>query len=424
MKLTWPRNPGEGAWVIPAAYAGLCLFSLATLWSVTEGIHGPYEIMDPGVPKSIFWRQVVWVVIGWSVLLTVRNLPLPWIEQGTPVFYLLCVLLLAIVLVAAPVVQGARRWFDLGPMRLQPSEPAKIAVILILARLLAAFHAQEKRLVPVLLSLLLTGLPLLLVMREPDLGTSLVFAAIWIVAVFWYGLSWVLLLSLASPLLSAVFSFYAETVAGSPWPWGLYLLVLLAALTRARFRLLENLGLMAANIVTGLVTTFFWEGLHTYQQERILTFFDPARDQFGSGYQAIQSKVAIGSGGLFGTSYLQGTQKGLAFLPERHTDFIFSVVGEELGFIGAMLLVGLYLVIILRGLQIALEARRPFSSLLAVGVVTYFTFHVAVNICITTGLMPVTGLPLPVMSYGGSNMLTSAIMLGLLTNVGSRSFET
>ncbi|MBK6897972.1 MAG: rod shape-determining protein RodA [bacterium] len=424
MKLAWPRNPGEGAWMIPAAYAGLCLFSLATLWSVTEGIHGPYEIMDPGVPKSIFWRQVIWVAIGWSVLLTVRNLPLPWIEEASPFFYLLCVILLAIVLVAAPVVQGARRWFDLGPVRLQPSEPAKIAVILILARLLAAFHAQEKRLLPVVGSLLLAGLPLLLIMREPDLGTSLVFAAIWIVVVFWYGLSWVLLLSLASPLLSAVFSFYAETVAGSPWPWAIYLLVLLAALTRARFRLLENLGLMAANLVTGLVTTFFWEGLHTYQQERILTFFDPARDQFGSGYQAIQSKVAIGSGGLFGTSYLQGTQKGLAFLPERHTDFIFSVVGEELGFIGAMLLVGLYLVIILRGLQIALEARRPFSSLLAVGVVTYFTFHVVVNICITTGLLPVTGLPLPVMSYGGSNMLTSAIMLGLLTNVGSRSFET
>jgi rod shape determining protein RodA len=155
-----------------------------------------------------------------------------------------------------------------------------------------------------------------------------------------------------------------------------------------------------------------------------MAFFDPSRDAFGTGYQAIQSKVAIGSGGLFGTQYLQGTQKGLAFLPERHTDFIFSVVGEELGFAGAMVLLGLFLVIILRAFDLASGAPRPFPSFLAIGVAAYFTFHVVVNVAITTGLLPVTGLPLPLISYGGSNLLSSAFLLGLLLNVGAHQYET
>ena len=184
-----------------------------------------------------------------------------------------------------------------------------------------------------------------------------------------------------------------------------------------------KVALLVLNVITGIGIPFFWEKLHSYQQERILTFFDPTRDQFGSGYQAIQSKVAIGSGGLFGTHYLQGTQKGLAFLPERHTDFIFSVVGEELGLLGAVVLLTLYLTIILRGARVAASARRPFWRYLAVGVVSYFTFHVVVNVAITTGLMPVTGLPLPLLSYGGSNLLTSSLVLGLLLNVSSRSFD-
>ena len=180
---------------------------------------------------------------------------------------------------------------------------------------------------------------------------------------------------------------------------------------------------MLANTMTGVGIPFFWGKLKLYQQERILTFFDPSRDAYGSGYQAIQSKVAIGSGGLFGTQYLQGTQKGLAFLPERHTDFIFSVIGEELGFLGAIFLLAVYLVILLQGIQVGIMARRPFARFLAIGVVSYFTFHVVVNVGITTGLLPVTGLPLPLMSYGGSNILTSSVLLGLLMNVSSRTFD-
>jgi len=232
-----------------------------------------------------------------------------------------------------------------------------------------------------------------------------------------------ILVGAGSAALSAIFSFYSETVASSPWPWAIYLLVLIGSLYLARLGIVSAVVLLIANITTGIGIPFIWDKLKGYQQERILTFFDPTRDAFGAGYQAIQSKVAIGTGGLFGTHYLQGTQKGLAFLPERHTDFIFSVIGEELGFFGAVFLLMIFLLLLWRGILHATLARQPFSRFVAIGVVSYFVFHVVTNVAITTGLMPVTGLPLPLISYGGSNLLTSSILVGLLMNVSSRSFN-
>ncbi len=273
------------------------------------------------------------------------------------------------------------------------------------------------------LSFVVMIVPMILVLREPDLGTSLVFLAVWVGMVFWFGIPGILLLGSASAVVSSVIMFYSESVANQAWPWAVYLLLVLAVLYFVRMNILSKVILLAVNVGFGIGIPFFWDKLKGYQQERILTFFDPSRDAFGSGYQAIQSKVAIGSGGLFGTHYLQGTQKGLAFLPERHTDFIFSVLGEELGFLGAVILLGLFLVVIMRGIEYSAAARRPFARFVAVGVVTYFTFHVVVNVAITTGLLPVTGLPLPLISYGGSNLLVSSILLGLLLNVSSRSFE-
>ncbi len=421
------RIPGAkwrtGNWPLILAAAALCIFSLATLWSVTEGIHGPYEDFDPGVDKAIFWRQCFWMVLAWIAFAVASRISLRYLEELSPIVYAGAIVLLLLVLVASPQVSGSHRWFMFGPLRLQPSEPAKIALILMLARWLGSADPSRRRLIPVAGSLVLAAVPFVLVMQEPDLGTSLVFLAIWLGAVFWFGISWVFLLAVGTPLISAVLSFYSETVAHQAWPWGVYLVLLIGLLYAGRFNIVESVVLLAGNILIGIGTSFFWERLKGYQQERVLTFFDPGRDMFGAGYQAIQSKVAIGSGGLLGTHYLQGTQKGLAFLPERHTDFIFSVVGEELGFAGACLLLFLFVVIVLRGLSIAVNARRPFSSILAVGVVSYFLFHVFVNVSITTGLLPVTGLPLPILSYGGSNLLVSFFMLGLLVNVGSHSFE-
>jgi rod shape determining protein RodA len=218
--------------------------------------------------------------------------------------------------------------------------------------------------------------------------------------------------------------FYGQQTWDSTIPWVLYLIALLAIVFFSRMYMLRSLMLVGANVLTGLSIALIWERLRPYQQERIVSFLRPTEaDLLGSGYQALQSKVAIGSGGLLGKGYLQGSQKGLAFLPERHTDFIFSVVGEEFGLFGALLVLALFALLLHRALRVAVMARRPFASLLAVGVATYFCFQAFVNIGITVGLLPVTGLPLPFISKGGSSMLASSIMMGLLLNVSARWSE-
>ena len=413
--------PGD-RWIF-LAWILLCLISLAVLWSVTEPIHGPYNQQDPGVAKSIFFRQVFWVLIGFGALLVASRVPLRYLDNIAIPLFLFTVLLLVFILLVGPRIGGARRWLVIGPIHLQPSELAKVTFILMTANILGRSVEEGRGMVASLVSFVVMAVPFVLVLREPDLGTSLVFLAVWVGMVFWYGFPGILFLGAGSAVLSAVIMFYSESVAQEAWPWGLYVLLVLGVLYFVRLSILSKVVLLAVNIGFGIGIPFFWDKLKGYQQERILTFFDPTRDAFGSGYQAIQSKVAIGSGGLFGTHYLQGTQKGLAFLPERHTDFIFSVVGEELGFLGAAVLLGLYLIIIMRGIDYGAAARRPFGRFVAIGVVSYFTFHVGVNVAITTGLLPVTGLPLPLISYGGSNLLVSSVLLGLLLNVSSRTFE-
>jgi len=412
--------PGD-RWIF-LAWILLCVASLALLWSVTEPIVGPYDQSDPGVDKGVFYRQAVWILISFAALTVISRVPLRHLDQIALPVFLFSLLLLILILIAGPKIGGARRWLALGPLRLQPSELAKVAFILVNAHLLARSAEEGRSLAATALSFGVMAVPMILILREPDLGTSLVFLAVWVGMVFWYGIPGILLLGSGSALLSAVIMLYSESQL-TAWPWAIYILVLIGILFFVNMNIPSKVVLLVINVGFGLGIPFFWGKLKPYQQERILTFFDPSRDEFGTGYQAIQSKVAIGSGGLFGTHYLQGTQKGLAFLPERHTDFIFSVVGEELGFVGAVALLGLFLVIILRGIDHAGAARRPFASFVAVGVVSYFTFHVVVNVAITTGLMPVTGLPLPLISYGGSNLLTSSVLLGLLLNVSSRTFD-
>lgn len=415
------RPHGDRRLLLP--YLALCVLSLAVLWSVTEPIRGPYEHFDPGVPKSVFWRQLIWILVGWATLAVASRLPLRHLEELTPLFYGGILALLALVLVAAPEVAGARRWFHFGPIRLQPAELAKIALVLTLARFLARRSPDERPSVTIWLALALAVVPCLLILKEPDLGTALAFPAIWLGMVFWFGASPIFLLTVGTPVLSAVISFYSESVAHQAWPWGLYLLLLMGVLYVGRFRFLESGLLLLGNLATGLGIPWLWGLLKPYQQERVLTFFDPSRDVQGAGYQVLQSKVAIGSGGFFGTGYLQGTQKGLAFLPERHTDFIYSVVGEELGLIGTTAVLALFAVLILKGIGVAAATRRPFASFVAVGCVCYFAFHVMVNVSITTGLLPVTGVPLPLLSYGGSSLLTSSFLLGLLVNIDQRDYD-
>lgn len=420
LSVLWPR--GDRRLII--IYCLLVMASLAMLWSVTEPLRGDlYAEMQVDVAKGVFWRQLLWAAVSWLAICLFTRVPLRYLEHAAWPGYLTMVLLLCLVLVLGPEVGGARRWLGFGPLRLQPSEFAKFMLVVLLALLLAKRLDDRSRIPATLGSFLLALAPAVLVLRQPDLGTSLVFLAIWLGVVFWFGISGLLLVTFLTAVASAVIMFYSERVLEQPWPWAVYMLLLMAGIYLSRRSLSASVFILVCNIAAGLGIPLVWARLQGYQQERILTFFDPTRDAWGTGYQALQSKVAIGSGGLFGTHYLQGTQKGLAFLPERHTDFIFSVAGEELGLVGAVFLLLLFLGLVLRALDIATSVRRPFASLLAIGVASYFTFHVVVNVSITTGLLPVTGLPLPLISYGGSNLLASSLMVALLLNLSVHRYD-
>jgi len=253
-------------------------------------------------------------------------------------------------------------------------------------------------------------------MRQPDLGTSLVFFALFLSMLFWAGVPILFLIVLVSPLLSLVCGFHWYT-------WAPFFLGFLLVLYYLRPGLVFGAFMILLNFAVGTVTSLVWSRLYDYQRLRILTFLDPGQDPQGAGYQIIQSKIAIGSGGTLGKGFLQGSQTKLAFLPMQHTDFIFTVVGEEFGLIGALVILSLFAFLIVRGVLIAKKARNTFASFTAIGVTTIFTFQMLVNIGMVIGVMPVTGLPLPFLSYGGSSMLLSWICVGLLLAICYKWYE-
>ena len=275
-------------------------------------------------------------------------------------------MLLAVMFVGTSAL-GAQRWIQIGPITVQPSEFAKIIMIVCTAALLSERVGQLNTFRSVLPVGLFIGIPFLLVLKQPDLGTSLVFLAIGLGMVF---------------------------------------------VSRIKLSLLRNIAAVGV-----ILAPIGWHFLKDYQKARITVFLDPNADPFGAGYHIIQSKIAIGSGMLFGKGLFQGSQSQLNFLPENHTDFIFSVIGEELGFLGCVFLLFLYFVLIYRGLMIAKECKEPFGMLLATGVISMWTFQILVNVGMTCGIMPVTGIPLPFMSYGVSALTTNMVGLGILLSV-------
>jgi rod shape determining protein RodA len=262
----------------------------------------------------------------------------------------------------------------------------------------------------------LVFVPFVLILKQPDLGTSLSLPASLCVMLFWAGMPYLTMVLFATPLFSVIASL-------SLWVWIPYIAILGGSLWFGKARRAVLITVLAVNVVVGIAAPQIWMHLKPYQRERIVTFVDPSRDRSGSGYQIIQSRIAIGSGGLLGKGYLQGTQKALSFLPMQHTDFIYSVVGEEFGFVGSFAVLALLGVLILRGFDVASRARNRFASLLAVGISSTLLFHVIVNTAMVLGLAPVTGLPLPFISYGGTFMVTCLVLVGLLLNVAIRRNE-
>jgi rod shape determining protein RodA len=353
-------------WPLFAMALALCAIGVVNLISAA-----PEDA--PGMPATAL-RQLALFSVGLLAMLAAlvpdyRSL----LRMALPLFGC-CLALLALVLVVGPAIKGAQRWIVVGPVRLQPSELAKLGTVLIAARWLAR-NAQgpEVRLRDLVPLAILILLPFLLVLKQPDLGTA------------------VLILLIGASFMP----FSGVPVRGFLWLGG------------------AGLGAAAG-------AWLFY--LHDYQKERVFTFLDPERDPLGSAYHAIQSQIAIGSGGLFGKGFGRGSQSQLDFLPEQQTDFVFSVLGEEWGFAGAALVLLLYLGLLLRGLSIARMSKEPFGSYLALGVVAMLFWPAAINVAMVVGLAPVVGIPLPLLSYGGSALVTSWIGIGLLMNVSMRRY--
>ncbi len=357
--------------------------------------------------QQYYVRQLMWLGVALLAFVVVIHIPLRLFDLSAPLVYGVSVLMLILVLFAGTARMGASRWFSLGPLNFAPSDFAKIALIFVLARFFAYTKLpiiSKRRLA---ISAVLTLIPVALILKQPDLGTSLVFFVILFALWFWSGLSPLYMILIISPLISLV--------AASHWlAWSIYIAALVIFLLLYRPGFVFSFLTVVANLAFGIITPFMWGRLADYQKLRIVTFLDPGLDPRGAGYQIIQSKIAIGSGGILGKGFLRGSQTRLDFLPEPHTDFVFSVLGEEFGLWGGLLVLLLFCFVFYRAIRTAVRCRSKFASLLVMGAVSVLMFQFLINIGMTLGFMPVTGLPLPFVSYGGTSLVMSWTLVGLI----------
>jgi len=319
-----------------------------------------------GQDMGMIWKQSIRFVMALVIMFALAQVNPNTLKRWTPYIYVIGVLLLIAVLIMGQIGKGAQRWLDFGLFRFQPSEIMKLAIPLMVSWYLSEYPLPPdgKRL---LIAMMIIAIPFILIAKQPDLGTSLLVAGAGFFALLFAGLSW---------------------------------------------KILTGLGILGA-----ASAPVAWYLMHDYQRQRVLTFLDPEQDPLGPGYHIIQSKIAIGSGGLYGKGWLNGTQSQLDFLPERSTDFIFSAYAEEFGFIGVLVLLSIYLFILSRGLLIAVQAQDTFTRLLAGSLTMTFFIYVFVNIGMVTGLLPVVGLPLPLVSYGGTSIVTLMASFGILMSI-------
>jgi len=343
-------------WPFLALVTAITLIGVAALYSVAGGSIEPWAS-----------RHVVRYCVGLALMFAIAFIDIRWWLRAAYPLYALAIVLLVLVPIIGVESGGARRWLGYGEASFQPTELMKIALVLALARYYQWLSPQKVSWPhALLLPLLMISAPIVLALEQPDLGTAALFGIIGAGLLFLAGVSWV---------------YFAGAIAA-----------VIAALPH------------------------IWERLHDYQQERVLTFFDPGRDPLGSGYHILQSKIAIGSGGVAGKGFMQGTQAQLNFLPEKHTDFIFTMFSEEMGFLGGMVLLALYLLALGFIVFMAMRCRGTFARLMAAGVGLCLFAYVFINVAMVTGLLPVVGVPLPLVSYGGTAMLTMMAGFGFVLN--------
>jgi len=391
---------------------GLSFFGIAMVYSA-----GVLDV--PGTIVRGLWRvQLLWFVLGMIAIPFVLRIPVIWLEWVAQPLYAFAIVLLILTIfigTGAGTAASVSGWLAVGPIRIQPSEFGKIAVIMMLARVLGSWREAPRTLWDLWKPIAIVMVPMALVMLQPDLGTALVFGSILMAMLFWAGTPLPTIFFLVSPVIGLFLSI-------NPWVWGAYIVLLALAMAFVyKPYLSEGVTIMLANIVAGTVALPLWNSLETYQKNRFLVFLDPSIDERGAGYNLIQSRVAIGSGGLTGKGFLDGTQKRLAFLPEQHTDFIFAVIGEEWGFLGVAAVLITFGLIFWRLVRIAEKSSDPFASLVPFGLFGSWFAHVLVNTGMTVGIMPITGIPLPFLSYGGSFLLVNLLAMAIIERIAAEA---
>lgn len=378
---------------------------------VLTGIGSVYSATYDAGASLYFNRQVIWGVAGFVMMLVIWLLPFRTLQLASYPLYAVSILLLIAVLVAGKTVAGTKSWFGIGGFGLQPSEFVKVTTIMALASYLSYRHLERGKLSEIAATFGIVLLPFSLIILQPDMGTAIIYLGALFLILIWAGAPAFLLLAILAPIAAAAATLFNTTVFMMVLGGTIVFLFILRA-----NRLLSSI-VFSATVLTGVSVQYLFNQLAPYQQKRIFTFLDPDSDPLGAGYNVIQSKIAIGSGGIFGKGFLHGTQTQLNFIPAQWTDFIFCVPSEEFGFAGALFVLGLLTALLLRGVQIASSVKNRFGSLLAIGIVSVLTIHVIINIGMVMGIMPVIGVPLPFMSYGGSSLLSSMMMAGLLLNL-------
>lgn len=387
----------------------ITLFCVLAL--VAIGVGSVYSATYDAGASAFFHRQAIWACIGFLVMVAIALLPFRTIQLLSYPLYAISVLILLAVLVMGKTIAGTKGWFGFGGFGLQPSELAKVTTIMALAYYLSDRQVNLQRSKHVFITMGIVLLPVSLILLQPDMGTAMIYVGALLFILIWSGASTFLILAFVAPAAAAIATLSGTTA---------FVLVVVATVVII-FLLREN-WLMSAvvfslTVLTGASVQFMFGKLAPYQQKRILTFLNPDADPLGAGYNVIQSKIAIGSGGFFGKGFLQGSQTQLNFIPAQWTDFIYCVPSEEFGFVGAFLILILLSAVLLRGVQTAASVKNRYGSIVAIGIVSTLAVHIVINMGMAMGMMPVIGVPLPFMSYGGSNLLSNMIMAGLLLNM-------
>ena len=362
-------------------------------------------------PPNAFSKQLFFLIPSFIMLFVMSVLSKRLIHKYIYVFYVLVVFAVLLPFLGDKV-SGTYRWINFGlPFDIQPSEIAKWIIVLVLAIYLSDHNLQMTHFSSNLFPLLIALIPTIIVLKQPDLGTAFVMMSSVLPMLYWIGARPFHLFMIVAPILSILSAFNVSVF----YFWAFFLAIIIYL---SKPKLIYGLGVYFGNIFLGLIFPLVWNSLRPYQQNRVLTYINPEIDPLGAGYHIIQSKTALGSGGLFGKGWGQGTQTHLKFLPVQESDFIVSAIGEELGFIFLLLMILLFFFFIYKILRLAINASDRFSGLILIGLASIFMAHVFINSAMASGLMPVKGLPLPFISYGGSFLVSSFMMVGMILNFG------